>query len=163
MTSLLPYVGLSVGCSCALHTTLSCKQMKWALQKPEPKIFTISCHRRIRHCSNAQATTHSSAYMWADVALLKLHCRPNDLDCWAETLWKRWPALNLFTAFIQYAGGDAVLLHRIATIVGGQVQNHLACWKGLTSSNLSTYCFISSFFRGIMSMIVSKRASQSQF
>lgn len=71
---------------CAPHSLFSGKQMKWTLQKREPKIRTISCHRRIKSRSNAWATTLNSAYMWADVVLLKLHCRPNDLDCWVETL-----------------------------------------------------------------------------
>lgn len=70
----------------ALNPVLPSKQMKWALPNRELKIRTISCHRRIRHRSNARATTPSAAYMWADVALLKLHCRPNDLDCWVEAL-----------------------------------------------------------------------------
>lgn len=63
---------------------------------------------------NARATTQSSAYIRADVVLLKLHCRPNDLDCWVETLLKCWLPLNRFTVFIHYIGGwwwNTELLH----------------------------------------------------
>lgn len=113
---------------------LSCKQMKRALQNREPKIRTISCHRRIKHPSKAQATTPSSAYMWADVALLKLHCRPNDLDCWVESLDRSagWLSISLPPLHVE---GESVLW--MSNIAGGQAQRLQPCMvnKALPSPN----------------------------
>ena len=86
------------------------RRMKSRTAKPE--IRTISCHRRIKRRSNARATTLSSAYMWADVALLKLHCRPNDLDCWlgGSPGWKAGcRSISLC------AGGESVLLNTVSS------------------------------------------------
>lgn len=102
----VPYIGLCV----LLCSKFTCKQMKWALQNSKLKIRTISCHRRIKHRSNARATTFSSAYMWADVALLKLHCRPNDLDCWVEALDGSTGLLSISLPPL-HAGGESVLQH----------------------------------------------------
>lgn len=84
MIILLPYQCIS-SLLCSTFNALS-QTNGWAWQNHQLKIRTISYHRRIRHRSNARATTPSSAYMQADVALLKLHCRPNDLDCCLEAL-----------------------------------------------------------------------------
>lgn len=81
--------------------------MRRALQNREPKISTISCHRGIRHQSNARAVTPGPADMRADVALLKLHCGPNDLDWWVEALSGSGGLLSISLPPL-YAGGESV-------------------------------------------------------
>lgn len=129
---LLSYLTKAAMYSCAPNSMLTCKQMKWALQNSKLKIRTISCHRRIKHRSNARATTFSSAYMWADVALLKLHCRPNDLDCWVEALdgSTGWLSISLPPLHVR---GESVLQHWMSVAVGGQAQkcNPARCQKHL--------------------------------
>ena len=65
--------------------------------------------------------------MRADVVLLKLHCRPNDLDCWVEALGGSagWLSISLPPL---YAGGESVLLHWMSDAPGGQAQKCNPVW-----------------------------------
>ena len=49
------------------------------------------------------------------MVLLKLHCRPNDLDCWVEALGGSagWLSVSLPPL---YAGGESVLLDSITKV-----------------------------------------------